>query len=61
VNTRRPLELSCVPKGHLRAAEVLERLATAETRQVFEMLARGAPEVRRTQEARAALRRLARR
>jgi WD40 repeat protein len=43
-----------------RAVEVLERLATAEARQVLEALSRGAPEVRLTQEARAALQRLAR-
>jgi RNA polymerase sigma factor (sigma-70 family) len=42
-----------------RAVEVLERLATAEARQVLEALARGAPEARLTQEARVVLGRLA--
>jgi RNA polymerase sigma factor (sigma-70 family) len=43
----------------LRAVEVLERLGTAEARQVLEDLAKGTPEARQTQEATASLQRLA--
>jgi RNA polymerase sigma factor (sigma-70 family) len=54
-----------VPPGEqlrtLRAVEVLERVGTAEARQVLEWLARGTPEARVTQDARASLERLARR
>jgi hypothetical protein len=45
----------------LRALEVLEQAGTPEARQLLEKLAEGAPEARFTQEARASLRRLARR
>jgi RNA polymerase sigma factor (sigma-70 family) len=45
----------------LRALEVLERIATAEARKLLQALAGGAPEARLTQEATAALQRLARR
>jgi hypothetical protein len=45
----------------LRAVEALEHAGTAEARQVLEVLARGAPEGRLTQDARAALGRLAKR
>ncbi len=44
-----------------RALQVLELLGTAEARQVLEKLARGAPGARVTEEARAALKRLAQR
>jgi WD40 repeat protein len=44
-----------------RAIEVLERIGTEPAQQVLEGLAKGAPEARRTREARAALDRLARR
>jgi hypothetical protein len=44
----------------LRAVEVLECLGTPESRQVLEVLARGAPEARLTREAKASLERLAR-
>jgi WD40 repeat protein len=44
----------------VRAVEVLEGLGTPQARQLLEALARGAPGVRLTEEARAALRRLAR-
>jgi hypothetical protein len=42
----------------LRAVEVLEGVGTAEAREVLQVLARGAPESRLTQEARASLQRL---
>jgi hypothetical protein len=42
----------------IRAIEALERIGSAEARQVLEGLARGAPAARLTNEARAALRRL---
>src|SRR5262249_25875780 len=42
-----------------RAVEVLERLGTPEARQVLEKLAKGAAEVRQTEDAQAALQRLA--
>jgi hypothetical protein len=45
----------------LRAVEVLEHIGNAEARQVLEQLARGAPEARLTQEARASLQRLSKR
>jgi WD40 repeat protein len=45
----------------LRAVEVMERAGTPEARQLLEPLAGGAPGARLTQEARAALERLARR
>jgi hypothetical protein len=41
----------------LRAIEALERIGTAEARQVLEALAKGAPEARLTREAQAALER----
>jgi hypothetical protein len=43
----------------LRAAEVLERIATPEARRLLEELARGAREARLTREAKASLQRLA--
>lgn len=45
----------------LRAVEVLERLATSEAGQVLQTLAKGNPQARLTQEAAAALQRLAKR
>lgn len=42
----------------LRAAEVLERIGSAEARQVLELLAGGVPESRLTREAKASLQRL---
>jgi RNA polymerase sigma factor (sigma-70 family) len=45
----------------LRGIEVLERIGTAEARQVLQALADGAPQARQTQDARASLRRLAKR
>ena len=45
----------------LRALEVLEQVGTAPARKVVEALAHGAPEAWLTREARATLRRLARR
>jgi RNA polymerase sigma factor (sigma-70 family) len=45
----------------LRAVEVLERIGTAEARQVLEALARGSPEARLTREAEGALQRLGKR
>ncbi len=54
-----------VPSGarlrRLRAVEVLERIGTPEAREVLQMLAKGAPEARLTQEAKASLERLAKR
>jgi hypothetical protein len=46
------------PLRGLRAVEALERMETAEARQLLEALARGAPEGRLTREARASLERL---
>ena len=45
----------------LRAIEVLEHIGTAEARQVLKSLANGAPEARRTREAKSSLERLAKR
>ena len=45
----------------MRAIEVLEHIGTPEARDVLKALAQGAPEARQTQEAKAALERLARR
>ncbi len=45
----------------LRVMEVLEHIGTAEARQVLAGLAKGAPEARLTQEAKASLERLAKR
>jgi WD40 repeat protein len=45
----------------LRAVEVLERIGTPAAREVLETLAKGAPEARLTQEAKASLQRLAER
>jgi WD40 repeat protein len=45
----------------LRAIEVLEATETTDTRQILQKLAQGAPEARLTQEAKAALERLAKR
>jgi hypothetical protein len=45
----------------LRAIEVLEHIATAEAKQVLSSLAKGAPEARLTQEAKASLERLSKR
>src|SRR5262249_45740486 len=45
----------------LRAVEVLEQADTADSRRLLEELAKGAPGVRETEEASAALRRLSRR
>jgi hypothetical protein len=54
-----------VPPGEglrpLRAVEALERIGTDGARDLLEVLARGVPEARRTQEAKASLERLARR
>jgi hypothetical protein len=54
-----------VPTGDsirvVRAVEVLERIGTAEARQVLEAFAKGAPAARLTREAQAALDRLSRR
>jgi RNA polymerase sigma factor (sigma-70 family) len=44
----------------LRAMEVLERIASRETRQILKTLAQGAPDARQTREAKAALARLSR-
>jgi hypothetical protein len=59
------LERLEVPSGDrlrkLRALEVLERIGTLPTQQLLKALAAGTPEARVTQEARAALQRLARR
>jgi predicted Zn-dependent protease len=53
------------PSAHsvrtLRALEVLELAGTQQARQVLQELAKGAPEAQLTQEAKAALERLARR
>jgi RNA polymerase sigma factor (sigma-70 family) len=46
---------------HLRAVQVLEQIGTGEARTVLTNLSNGAPEARITQEAKAALERLARR
>ena len=45
----------------LRALAVLENIGTKQARSVLEKLAKGAPEARLTQEAKAALKRMARR
>jgi WD40 repeat protein len=60
----RKLESSSLSPDQLRedrALAVLEYVGSPEARQVLQALARGAPEARRTREARAALKRLARR
>ena len=44
----------------MRAVEVLERIGSAEVRKLLEKLAKGAPEARLTQDAKASLERLAR-
>jgi hypothetical protein len=57
-----PLEQTDSPSEalrRLRALEVLERIATPEAIEVLQVLARGTPEARLTQEAQAALQRLA--
>jgi hypothetical protein len=46
-------------RRQVRAVEVLERVGGADARRVLEALARGAPEARLTQEAKAALARFA--
>jgi Tol biopolymer transport system component len=46
---------------HLRAVEVLEHISTAEARALLEELAKGVPEARLTQEAKASLARLKKR
>jgi hypothetical protein len=43
----------------MRAVEVLERIGTAEARQVLQVIAQGAPGARLTREAQEALKRLA--
>ncbi|HEY7308762.1 MAG TPA: sigma-70 family RNA polymerase sigma factor [Gemmataceae bacterium] len=48
-------------RRHFRAVRLLEQIATAEARRVLEGLAKGAPDTRLTQAAKAALARLARR
>jgi hypothetical protein len=57
--------IAVAPRGEvlrsLRAVEVLETIGTPEARQVLERLARGVPEARLTQEAKASLERLAKR
>ncbi len=58
-------KLAALPSGErlraLRALEALEQIGTPAAREVLEGLARGAPEARLTQAARASLERLARR
>jgi hypothetical protein len=54
-------EVSSESLRRCRAVEVLEQVGNPEARQVLQTLARGAPEVRLTLEAKAALERLARR
>jgi hypothetical protein len=49
------------PRRELHGVEALERIGTREAKQVLEALARGAPEARLTQEAKASLQRLGRR
>jgi hypothetical protein len=56
---RRP-PLSAEPLRQVRAVEVLERVGSAEAKRLLETLAGGAPGVRLTEEARAALKRLPR-
>ena len=45
----------------LRSVEVLEHIGTPEAKQVLQTLAKGAPEARLTQEAKASLERLTKR
>jgi RNA polymerase sigma factor (sigma-70 family) len=59
--TRESLKPSPSRLRLLRAVEVLEWVGTAEARQVLEKWAKGVPEARLTEEAKAALERLARR
>jgi cell division septum initiation protein DivIVA len=58
-------QLETVPSAErlqaLRAVEVLEIAGTPEARQLLEVLAKGAPEARLTQEAKASLERLTKR
>jgi RNA polymerase sigma factor (sigma-70 family) len=54
-------EVSSESLRRWRAVEVLEQVGSSEARQVLQALAGGAPEVRLTREAKAALERLARR
>jgi WD40 repeat protein len=58
-----PNALVCLPEKlrHLRSIQVLENIATPEAREVLADLVKGAPESRLTQEAHAALQRLAQR
>jgi hypothetical protein len=55
---RNPKDLTPDQLRGIRAVEVLERIATPEARSVLEALAKGLPEARLTEEAKAALKRL---